>query len=404
MVNTRKFLTIITSCLIAFSSTACGNKNTDGQESSNANQSVTEESVTEPTIPEVDYSDLTSIEFSEIMGEGWNLGNSLDAYRNRKGDETAWGNPEINQELLKAVKEAGFDTIRIPVTYMERIGASPDYTIDSQWLDRVYEVTQMALSEGFIVIINIHHDGNNDNNNGAWIDITQEDQTEMQNKFEAVWKQLAEKFKDCPTSLVFESMNEIHDGSYKEPTGSEGMGYYESINSFNQIFVDTVRASGGTNAERFLLVPGFNTNIDYTIAGFKAPKDTIDNKLMVSVHYYDPYEFALQETMSRSRWGDANPGSVRWANESYVDTQFDKLKTTYVDNGIAVVMGEYGAVYKENDDMRAYYLEYVTDSAKERGIVPVYWDNGYNGNYGFALFDRETGDILHPDLVKAITE
>lgn len=349
---------------------------------------------------EIDYSSLSAVNFSKEMGVGWNLGNTFDAYSNGKGCETGWGNPEVNEKLIKKVKKAGFDTIRIPVSYMGNIG--DDGFIDEQWLNRVYEVVQMAIDNDLFVIINIHHDGNNDSSNGAWIDITQEDQTEMQDKFENVWNQIAEKFKDCPDTLIFESMNEIHDGTYTAPSGSDGQFYYDSINALNQIFVNTVRKTGGNNSERFLLVPGYNTNIDYTIDGLRLPNDTADDKLMVSVHYYDPYNFTLEENMNIVNWGNDEDGTCGYGNEDYVEQQFDKLRDTYIANGIPVILGEYGAVDKDNDDARAKYLSYVTAAACERGIVPVYWDNGYDGDYGFALFNRESGKQIYPDLVDAI--
>lgn len=350
----------------------------------------------------IDYSALPAIEFAEKMGVGWNLGNTLDAYSNGKGCETAWGNPAVNKKLIESVKKSGFDTIRIPVTYMGNIGE--DGKINKEWLDRVYEVTTMALESDLFVIINIHHDGNNDFSNGAWIDVTQDDQTDMQNKFENVWEQIADKFKDCPDTLIFESMNEIHDGTYQEPRGSEGQKYYDSINVLNQIFIKTVRNSGGNNQDRFLLIPGYNTNIDYTIKGFRLPTDTVDDKLMVSVHYYDPYNFALEENKNTVNWGAGQDGTCGYGNEDYVDSQFDRLNSTYIEKGIPVIIGEYGAVDKDNDDVRERYLDYITGAACDRGMVPVYWDNGYDGEYGFALFNRTDGEVLYPDLVKVIVK
>ncbi len=345
---------------------------------------------------------LTAMEMAGNMELGWNLGNTFDAYSNGIAGENAWGNPSATQELMHAVRAAGFDTVRIPVSYLGKVGEAPDYTVESAWLSRLQEVVDYALEADLYVIINIHHDGNNDKGNGAWIDVTNPDQSAIQAKFQKIWAQIAAQFADYDQRLVFESMNEIHDGSYQAPSGESGKTMNANINALNQIFVDTVRESGGKNADRCLLVPGYNTNIDYTIAGFVLPEDSAADRLMVSVHFYDPYQYALEEKMKCNTWGNGAPGNCGWGNEDFVDAQFDKLVTTYLANGIPVIVGEYGAINKHNDPYRNYYMEYVTKSACDRGLVPVYWDNGYNGDYGFALIDRNSGAVLHPGMMDAM--
>jgi len=190
--------------------------------------------------------------------------------------------------------------------------------------------------------------------------------------------------------------------TYQAPSGDKGETYYANVNALNQIFVDTVRDSGGRNLSRCLLVPGYNTNIDYTLKGFVLPDDRVEDRLMLSVHFYDPYQYALEESMSTVTWGNDAPGGCGWGNEDYVDAQFDRLKINYINNGIPVIIGEYGAIDKHEDDYREYYMEYVTKAACDRGIVPVYWDNGYEGDYGFALFDRTDGTVLHPEIVEGM--
>lgn len=356
-----------------------------------------------------EIEDISATDLTYDMQVGWNLGNSLDAYSNKEGNETAWGNPEVNLDLIKAVADAGFKCVRIPVTYMGQCGDAPDYTINEDWLNRVQEVVDMVTGCGMYAIINIHHDGNNDTNGGAWLDITQPDQTEIQERFKKMWEQISTKFADYDEYLVFESMNEIHDGTYQEPTGDTAQTYYDNINALNQIFVDTVRASGGNNELRCLLVPGWNTNIDYTVNGFNdgattfdLPEDTATDKLMVSVHYYDPYDYCLKEALYVTGWGLGADRSAKWGNEDYVNQQFQLLEDTFVSQGVPVIIGEFGAVKKVDEDSRRYYLEYVTKSAKEHGLLPVYWDNGWDGDYGFSLFDRTTGEQQHPDLIEAI--
>ncbi len=352
--------------------------------------------------PAEPLGDLSAEEITEKMNLGWNLGNTFDAYSNGRAEENAWGNPNVTKELIQAVKANGFDTIRIPVSYLGRTGEAPDYTVEAAWLDRIQEVVDYAMEAGLYTIINIHHDGNNDTANGAWIDCTAEDQQPIQEKFSKIWEQIAARFAEYDERLIFESMNEIHDGTYQKPSGESGQRFYDNINALNQVFVDTVRASGGKNASRWLLVPGYNTNIDYTIEGFVLPEDPAENRLMVSAHFYDPYQYALEENFNTTVWGKDAEGNCGWGNEDYVDAQFAKLESTYVDNGIPVIIGEYGAIDKHNDEYRNYYMEYVTKSALDHDLVPVYWDNGYDGDFGFAIFDRANGGVLHKELLDAM--
>ncbi len=357
---------------------------------------------TNASAPAEPLGDLDAEEIAEKMNLGWNLGNTFDAYSDGRAGENAWGNPNVTKELIQAVKANGFDTIRIPVSYLGRTGEAPDYTVEAAWLDRIQEVVDYAMEAGLYTIINIHHDGNNDTANGAWIDCTAEDQKPILEKFSKLWEQIAARFAEYDERLIFESMNEIHDGTYQKPSGESGQRFYDNINALNQVFVDTVRASGGKNANRWLLVPGYNTNIDYTIEGFVLPEDPAEHRLMVSAHFYDPYQYALEENFNTAVWGKDAEGNCGWGNEEHVDAQFARMESTYVDNGIPVIIGEYGAINKHNDEYRNYYMEYVTKSALDHDLVPVYWDNGYDGDFGFALFDRATGDVLHEELLDAM--
>jgi endoglucanase len=152
-----------------------------------------------------------------------------------------------------------------------------------------------------------------------------------------------------------------------------------------------------------LIVPGYNTNIDHTVKGFKPPTDSAAHRLILSIHYYDPYLFALQG--KTHTWGRASPGRDDWGQEDYVVAQFDKLKSTFIDQGLPVLLGEYGACSQAAfEDYRRYYVEYVTKAAVDRGILPVYWDNGGDGSGGekFGLMDRHTNGVMHPKLMEAM--
>lgn len=251
---------------------------------------------TSKTASAATFNDLNQSQIVSAMGAGWNLGNQLEAALNGTPCETNWGNPTINANLIKAVKKAGFNSIRVPVSYLSKIGNDSNYTIDSSWLNRVQEVVDMCIDNDLYVIINMHGDGYN-SIDGGWLLCNGSDQTKIRAKYKACWKQIATRFQSYDEHLIFESMNEEFDGTYGTPNTT----YYSNINQLNQIFVDTVRATGGNNAKRWLMLPGWNTNINYTVGnyGFSIPSDskcTANGKrIMISVHYYDPWGFCGEE-------------------------------------------------------------------------------------------------------------
>ena len=216
------------------------------------------------------FVNLNQSQITSAMGAGWNLGNQLEASLNGTPNETSWGNPTINANLIKAVKNAGFRSIRIPVSYLGKIGSNSSYTIDSSWLNRVQQVVDMCIANDLYVIINMHGDGYH-SVDGGWLFCDGSNQTAIRAKYKACWKQIARRFQSYDQHLIFESMNEEFDGTYGTPNRT----YYENINQLNQIFVDTVRTSGGNNAKRWLMLPGWNTNVNYTVGdyGFRVPTD-----------------------------------------------------------------------------------------------------------------------------------
>ena len=345
---------------------------------------------------------LTPAELTYEMTPGWNVGNSLDAI----GGETAWGNPLISQRLMDSVKAAGFKAVRIPVAW-SKFSDAPTYTIDTLWMKRVTEVVNYVLNSGMYAIINIHWDG-------GWIQPTYDDEEEVTTRLAAMWHQIAVNFRDFSDSLLFAGTNEVMvDGDYGTPT----IEYYTVQNGYNQTFVNTVRTTGGRNYYRFLVVQGFNTNIDHAVNFFETPDDVTENKLLIEVHYYDPYDFTINTGSTNIiQWGMYATRPTRtetWANESYVNIQFRKMKTNFFDNGMAVILGEYGAIARTNlgDELNAehewyrlYYLYYVTKSMVEHNLIPFYWDNGGTGNNGLGIFYRDTGGHAWPEIIKAITD
>lgn len=336
---------------------------------------------------------LTSLELAREMSPGWNLGNSLEAMP----DETGWGNPRTTQALMNAVKAVGFKTVRIPASWTQY--ADADYNISAAWMARVTEVVQYARNVGLYAIINIHWDG-------GWMQPIYSQQAVVNARLAKFWTQIANNFKYHDDYLLFAGTNEVMvDGDYNPPT----VEYYTVQNSFNQTFVDAVRATGGNNTRRHLVVQGFNTNIDHSVNHAVIPSDSAVNRLMMEVHFYDPWNFALNAQSAIWQWGSiaTDPSATEtWANESYVDSQFQKMKTRFIDQGVPVIVGEYGAILRTEYDAagthRKYWDQYVTKSAYQRGLVPIYWDNGYADNHQFGLFNRATGAQAYPDVILEI--
>lgn len=356
------------------------------------------------------WTELDQTQITEAMGLGWNLGNQLEASSGGLPSETCWGNPEVTKELIDTIKAQGFKTVRIPVSYLDMIGDGPDYKIDTDWLDRVQEVVDYVVDNDMFAIVNMHGDGYYTVDH-SWLLCAEDDdkQTEIKDKYGKVWTQIADRFKDYDQHLIFESMNEEFNNDYGKPDANA----YENINAYNQIFVDSVRATGSNNEKRWLLLPGWNTNIDYTAGddyNFKIPTDNgckADGKrIMISVHYYDPFNFTIDENKTaKTQWGKyAVKNYDNWGQEDYVDSQMALLNEKFVSQGYPVVIGEFGAQDKtekfaDYNEFRRYWSEYLIKAAKKNGVVCVYWDNGYNGNKGFGIIDRNSLEITQPDLI-----
>ncbi len=338
-------------------------------------------------------SNKTAAEVADDMGMAWNLGNSFDAVDSHGNvSETIWGNAITTKELFIAVKNAGFDTVRIPVSYLNMINA--DNTVNEDYLKRLQVVINDAYNMGMYVVIDMHHDGGY-GVTGKWLDITKTgaEFEAIKNKFAAVWSSIATYFAYYDQKLVFEGFNELMNESYSAaPTQVQ----YDNINALNQAFVNAVRDAGGNNADRVLIVAGYNTNIDYTIEGFAKPIDSSVNRLMLSVHCYDPYDFTLNER-----------GTSLWRNEtegSYLKDMIDRICYFAADMDMPVFIGGYGAIDKNNPAARGEYCYYFNKYAKTNNanvkVVLAYWDNGVVGTNGHALFDRktntvtQTGDLL----------
>lgn len=336
-----------------------------------------------------EVSGKTADELAGMMGKAWNLGNALDSTSDGTVGETLWNNKfPVSKEMFDAVKAAGFDTVRIPVSYMDKIVENADgtYTIDSAYMARVKQVVDAAISANLFVIVNIHNDGGNGVED-MWLDITKtgDEFTAVQNKFAGVWSSIANTFADYDQKLIFEGFNELNNGNYNStPSTSE----IANVNSLNAKFVETVRNVGGKNIDRVLIVSGYNANINNTIEGFVKPNDTSTDGLMLSVHFYDPYDFTLNEN-GTSSWGTES-------EKSYLQNQISEIAEFSSDETMPIFIGEYGAANKNNTSARAdyyYWLNYYADSNTDTKIVTACWDNGDINQNGFALFDRTTNTV-----------
>lgn len=330
---------------------------------------------------------LTALEATRLMGNGINLGNTLEACDNNVGIktnaplsyETYWGQPKTTQAMIDGMKTAGFDTIRIPVAWMTNATHlyEGDYTIDAGYMDRVEEVVRYARKAGMYVIINDHWDG-------GWYGMFGSESAETRalamEAYKGMWQQIAERFRDYSDYLIFESANEELGGRFDENSplycSDSVVTYltdderYALTNEINQTFVDVVRATGGNNATRFLLIAGYSTNIDQTCDDrFQMPKDTVDSKLMVSVHYYDPWSYCgASSAASATKWGKVS-------DYEYLDQQLAKM-TKFTEAGYGVVIGEYGAL-PGNDGLKDNTLACHTaflDACTKYNLTNCLWD------------------------------
>lgn len=330
---------------------------------------------------------LTALEATRLMGNGINLGNTLEACDNNVGIktntplsyETHWGQPKTTQAMIDGMKAAGFDTIRIPVAWMTNATHlyEGDYTIDADYMDRVEEVVRYARKAGMYVIINDHWDG-------GWYGMFGSESAETRalamEAYKGMWQQIAERFRDYSDYLIFESANEELGGRFDENSplycSDSVVTYltdderYALTNEINQTFVDVVRATGGNNATRFLLIAGYSTNIDQTCDDrFQMPKDTADSKLMVSVHYYDPWSYCgASSAASATKWGKVS-------DYEYLDQQLEKM-TKFTEAGYGVVIGEYGALPCSDglkDNTLAYHTAFL-DACTKYNLTNCLWD------------------------------
>lgn len=336
--------------------------------------------------------DCSSAQIVSEMKIGWNLGNTLDCLTGRQDGlaaETAWGNPPVTKALFEAVSAAGFGAVRIPVTWVGHFGQGPDYLIDPVWLDRVEEIVRWALECGLYVILNLHHDGADFPERGAWLRPDYQSYDKVLPRFTALWTQLAHRFAQYGDRLLFESMNEPHCGD--DWVGS--MEQYIIVNRLNELFVETVRSAGGNNKLRHLMLPS------YAASPKRAPVEAMiypqDERLILTVHAYTPTEFCFPSY------------DVHWAEpRNDWGTDEDHAKLTGImellhGQGRPVIIGEMGAVQKFKTDNRLSWADFFVREAAKRGIVCFWWDAFTQGET-MGLLDRSTLQWADQTLVDTL--
>ena len=336
---------------------------------------------------------------------GINIGDTLDAI----GGETARGNPRITPALIRLIRQSGFTAVRLPTSW-DQYADPRTGSISAAWLARVQQVVQWCVDCGLYVIVNIHRDG-------GWLDhhITPDAQAAVNAKQKTYWEQIATALGGFDEHLLFASAN--------EPPAQDA-DQMAILLSYHQTFVDTVRSTGGRNAWRVLVVQGPGADIDLTCSLMNTlPADTVPNRQMVEIHYYTPYQFTRMT--ADAGWGNRfyywgagrhsatdTARNATWGEEADLNALFAKMKRKFVDRGIPVVVGEFGAMRRAGTlagahlqlhlDARAYFLGYAARQAVANGLLPFYWDDGVTGNDGFALFDRRTGTVSDPRALDAL--
>lgn len=323
-----------------------------------------------PEIPQT-----KSTEFAKKLGAGWNLGNTLEACEKGSEEkmglesEAYWGNPYTTKKTIEAVKNAGFKTVRIPITWAPHLGDAPDYKIDEEWLARVKQIVDWVLECDMYAVINVHHD------DAFWLVTDKESEEKSIEILTKIWAQLAEEFKDYDERLIFDIMNEPRvTGAPEEWYGTDE--YREVVNNLHKEAVETIRKSGGNNETRFLMLSTYAA---------KEHKDNVkalvlpdDEYLLVTIHFY-------YGTAHQSEFLDCEK-KLSLKDKIEIYKTFRLMYDTFISKGIGVVNGEFGWTDRENKGYLREKAYFYVETASKFGIPCFVWDNGES----FRLFNRET--------------
>ena len=372
------------------------------EESSEMNTET--ESITDVNGPNVangfagEATGFTAAEIVDLMGFGYNVGNSFDAQGGKPDDvsshETAWGNPVVSKELIYSIADAGFTTVRIPTTWYTYVSKDGSYTISPDYLNRIKEVIDWCYEKDLFIILNLHHE--------EWLNNAQmvTNKEAIAEEIGALWAQIADFFAEYDQHLIFEGMNEPRlAGTSIEWGGDESA--YEAVNYFAQTFTNAVLDNGkGHNPERVLVIPGYAaSNSAAVMKSVNIPTyngEAIKN-MVVSVHCYAPYDFCLNTKMKDFKETDSNCVSP-------INQTFSLIKSEFLDNGIPVIIDETGATGKEDVTARERWASYMSKKATEYGIPICLWDNGVDGTNGgecHSYINRKTAEVVHPTVLEA---
>ncbi|MBB5219134.1 glycoside hydrolase family 5 protein [Treponema rectale] len=355
------------------------------------------------------FSQITAAELVKEMKTGWNLGNTLDANGcTGLASQESWGQPLTDKKMIDGIAEAGFKTIRIPVSWSNHI-TGKNHKIDKAWMNRVKQIVDWAIEDELYVIINIHHDNYTSPSGIGYGDGFYPNMVSWNESMlfiKDVWTQISKTFNnEYDEHLIFELLNEPrlreHEHEWWMSDSCNDCKYgAQTLNRLNQVALDAIRKSGGNNSLRFVMVSGLaaapHSVLDSNI--FKMPQDTESGRLLLSVHMYTPYAFAMQ-----------TPGEtvLTESHKKEVNATFEQLNEKFISNGIPVVIGEYGATNKNNTQERIKWFTNFISESKKYGMCCCLWDNGdwnaantYEEKFGF--YNRKEQSWYFEEIIDAI--
>lgn len=387
---------------VMFALAGCGSQDADSTRAAESSQ-MQSSTQTQNSAPEqaAESDDIAGAEFETIqeavanMPLGWNIGNALDSNGSSiEGDvsewETAWGSPVITKELIQEMKASGFDVIRVPVTWMDHLDENNQ--VDEAWMNRVEEVVNYVMDEGMYCILNVHHDCGGSDSAWLWADLETIDATGE--KLADLWTQIADRFGDYGERLLFEGYNEMLDKECR--WGASDEDGYEAINQLAQIFVSTIRSTGGKNAQRNLIVCTYAASPgEEAVSAFRVPEDTVQNHLAVETHIYAPGRFT-----TAADWITDGTSEFDESCQKELDENFALMDQYFISRGYPVIIGEFGSQDKDNDEQRAIYANYVMREAAGRyGMSCIWWDDAG----AMQLIDRRGPLWTQPGIRNGLT-
>jgi len=380
---------IVIAVIIGFSITTCDDSNDLNDDFNSVIIPQTPSAPLGPSSP-MPFNDITAIQLTANIKVGWNLGNTFDAVMFGSNPtvselETAWGNPVTTKENITAIKNAGFNAIRIPVSWTKCADSNSDYKIRDDWMARVTEVVNYAVDNDMYILLNTHHD---------MFKFTKKEKTASITMFRKIWGQIAYNFQNYNEKLIFEGLNEPRTyGSSAEWSGGTTI-EHKYLNEHYKVFVETVRACGGNNDKRFLILNTYAASgLSTAMSALTIPADTAQNKIIISYHAYEPNDFALNKNNSVTTWNRNRPSDT-----STITGRIVLAYNLFIKNGIPVIIGEFGAIDKDNEPTRADWVEFYVNSAMQSGIKCFWWDDGGD----FKLFNRHNNTFYYPQIKDGI--